>query len=339
MADVYDILGSDIQTQKIKSISSLVLERVFILLSVLSNRKCILVKLKSDHQMRNLFFIILICVFVACGGSKKTIQNTTPDKDKTIEAKTPEATIEITESGEEKVEKPSQQQKEAAITKEHPKEDVVEILNHKLWNDLLQKHVSADGTVDYKGFKKDHITLKAYLDILSKYTLLENYSTFDKLAYWINVYNAFTVKLIIDNYPLESIRDINNPWDLRFFKLGNKWYTLNDVEHKILRKMGDPRIHFGINCASISCPPLLNRAFTTQNVDHELEKLAINFINDPKRNTITSNRIQLSKIFSWFAKDFKTEGSLIHFLNKYSRITINSNAKKSFKKYNWNLNE
>ncbi|WP_106790713.1 DUF547 domain-containing protein [Aquimarina sp. Aq78] len=302
--------------------------------------------------MNNLFFIALICFFVACGGSKKAIQNTTPDEPKTtekkvnspkvtvpIEEKAPDTSIEKVEPEEEEEVEEAAQQKETVTIKEDPKVDILKAFNHQSWNDLLQKHVSANGTVDYIGFKQDHRALKSYLEVLRKNTPTENWNKSDTLAYWMNVYNAFTIKLILDNYPLKSIKDIKDPWDLRFFKLGNKWYTLNDIEHRILRKMGDPRIHFGINCASISCPRLLNKAFTPQNVDQELEKLTIDFINDTKRNTITSNSVQLSKIFTWFAKDFKTEGSLIHFLNKYSKITINTNAKKSFKKYNWSLNE
>ncbi|WP_024771676.1 DUF547 domain-containing protein [Aquimarina macrocephali] len=304
--------------------------------------------------MKNLFFIVLICFFVACGGSKKAIQNTTPGEHTTaeekinspkiivpVEEKAPDTAIEKVEpeEEEEEVEEAAQQQKETTTIKEDPKVNIVKAFNHQPWNDLLQKHVSANGIVNYIGFKQDHLALKSYLAALRKNIPTKSWSKSDTLAYWMNVYNAFTIKLILDNYPLKSIKDIKNPWDLRFFKLGNKWYTLNDVEHRILRKMGDPRIHFGINCASISCPRLLNKAFTAQNVDRELEKLTIDFINDTKQNTITSNSVQLSKIFTWFAKDFKTEGSLIHFLNKYSKITINTNAKKSFKKYNWSLNE
>ncbi|GAA4273058.1 hypothetical protein GCM10022258_23520 [Aquimarina gracilis] len=210
---------------------------------------------------------------------------------------------------------------------------------HQSWNALLKKHVSSNGNVNYSGFIQDRAAFKVYLNKLRDNIPATHWSRNDKLAYWINVYNAFTVKLIIDNYPIKSIKDIKNPWDLRFFRLGKKWYTLNDIEHRILRKMGDPRIHFGINCASFSCPPLLNKAFTRQNVDQELEKLTVAFINDPKRNTISSDRIQLSKIFSWFGKDFKKEGTLIDFLNKYSKVTINNNAKKSFKDYDWALNQ
>lgn len=211
--------------------------------------------------------------------------------------------------------------------------------SHQDWHSLLQKHVNADGVVNYKGFKSNQTALDTYIQFLSDNLPQEAWSKNKKLAYWMNAYNAFTVKLIIDNYPLKSIKDIKNPWDLRIFKLGKKWYNLNEIEHKILRKMGDPRIHFGINCASFSCPPLLNKAFTEANVQKELAVLAENFVNDSSRNTLTENKIEISKIFNWFAKDFKTNGSIIDFLNQYAQIKIASNAKKSFKEYNWNLNE
>lgn len=211
--------------------------------------------------------------------------------------------------------------------------------DHAIFNKLLQENVTKTGEVNYKGFIKNKTVFKQYLKILETNLPQEDWNHNEKLAYWMNVYNAYTIKLIIDNYPTKSIKDIKDAWDARFFKLGKKWYNLNDVEHKILRKMGDPRIHFGINCASYSCPPLLNKAFNTANVDKELDGLAHRFINDTKRNKISANHIQLSKIFQWFAKDFKIEGSLIDFLNKYSKTPISSNARKSYLKYNWELNE
>ena len=216
---------------------------------------------------------------------------------------------------------------------------VKELFDHSMFNALLEAHVTTDGKVNYKGFLKDKVKLNSYLEQLADQRPEDSWTHEDKLAYWMNVYNAFTIKLIIINYPIKSIKDIKDPWDARFFKLGKKWYNLNEVEHKILRKMGDARIHFGINCASFSCPPLLNKAFTAENVDAQLTLLAKRFINDSQRNTITNDRIALSKIFQWFSKDFKTDGSLIDFLNKYSEITINKNAKKTYLKYNWELNE
>lgn len=216
---------------------------------------------------------------------------------------------------------------------------VIENFDHSVFNDLLQTNISSEGETNYKGFIKNRTSFKSYLTALSENMPQDNWTKEDKLAYWMNVYNAFTIKLIIDNYPTKSIKDIKNAWDTRFFKLGKKWYNLSDIEHKILRKMNDPRIHFGINCASFSCPPLLNKAFTAANVNTELEFLAHQFINDKSRNTISEHSIQLSKIFQWYAKDFKSEGTLIDYLNKYSDITINPKAKKSYRTYDWSLNE
>jgi len=216
--------------------------------------------------------------------------------------------------------------------------NIVEKFNHHVLDQLLKNNVSDNGNINYKNFIKNKAVFKTYLTSLSENMPTEKWTKEDKLAYWMNAYNAFTIKLIIDNYPTKSIKDIKNAWDSRFFKLGDKWYNLSDIEHKILRKMNDPRIHFGINCASFSCPPLLNRAFTAATVNNDLDYLAHQFINDTARNTISENAIQLSKIFQWFSKDFRIEGSLIDYLNKYSDITIKQNAKKTFKKYNWSLN-
>lgn len=141
------------------------------------------------------------------------------------------------------------------------------------------------------------------------------------------------------NYPLNSIKDINKPWDQRLWKFGDKWQNLNDIEHKILRKMDEPRIHFAIVCASESCPKLENTAFVASKLESQLTKTTKGFLADKSKNNLSANSIKLSKIFKWFAKDFKTNGTLIDFLNTYSDVNITSNAKKSFKDYSWALNE
>ena len=148
-----------------------------------------------------------------------------------------------------------------------------------------------------------------------------------------------TIDLILRNYPTESIKDIKNPWEQRFWQIGDKWINLEEIEHQILRKMDDPRIHFGINCASFSCPPLMNEAFTADKVDSQLEKLAIQFVNDSKRNSIAADRVEISNIFKWFKKDFTQEGDIVDFLNKYSKVKINSDARVRYMDYNWNLNK
>lgn len=313
--------------------------------------------------MKKMLLVLSAAIMISCGGSKTVVQNsqqtvstketfTTTDSLKikqiaeTIKDSIPQNNIEEVNIEEVKIEKTV----DKAVTKPQlTKEDSTKIkehttpskknFDHSVWDDLLKKYVVKGGSVNYKGLKQNSTTLRIYLKSLENHIPDSSWSKEEKLAFWMNVYNAYTVKIIIDNYPIKSIKDIKAPWDYRFIKIGKKWYTLNDVEHKILRKMGEPRIHFGINCASFSCPPLLNKAFTPKNVNDELDKLAVTFINDTKRNTITTNKIEISKLFSWFGKDFKTQGSLIDFLNKYSKITISPNALKSYKKYNWNLNE
>ena len=147
-----------------------------------------------------------------------------------------------------------------------------------------------------------------------------------------------TIDLILRHYPVKSIKDIKDPWQQRYWKLGEKWYNLEDIEHQIL-KMDEPRIHFAIVCASISCPKLLNEAYTAENLEQQLTNVMKDFLSDTKRNFISKDKLELSKIFQWFTKDFKQNGSLIEFLNLYSNIEISAKAKTNYKDYNWDLNE
>jgi len=212
-------------------------------------------------------------------------------------------------------------------------------INHSKWNVLLQKNVSKNGTVNYKGFQKDSKELKLYLSELSANVPAKSWPKNAILAYWINAYNAYTVQLILDNYPIKSIKDISDPWGKKFFSLGNKKYSLEEIEHEILRKMDEPRIHFAINCASFSCPNLLNEAYTEAKLSQQLIAVSKSFINDKTKNSITPNKIEISKIFDWFAGDFKRKGSVIDFLNQYSSVKISSKAKINYKDYDWSLNE
>ncbi|MGY8909948.1 MAG: DUF547 domain-containing protein, partial [Flavobacteriales bacterium] len=212
-----------------------------------------------------------------------------------------------------------------------------------IFNDLLQKHVTEDGIVDYKSFKTDEPKLDTYLSYLTKTTPANSWSENKQKAFWINAYNAYTIKLILENYPLKSIMDIKQDgktaWKISFAKVGGKTYTLDHIEHEILRKnLFDPRIHVGVNCASGSCPKLGNEAFTEENVHANLEELMKEFINDSSRNKITNNKVQISSIFDWFKEDFTKNGSVIDYLNKYSNTEISSNAKISYLKYDWSLN-
>ena len=117
-------------------------------------------------------------------------------------------------------------------------------LDYSLWTEILQKYVSDNGAVNYKYLKNNKSAFESYLKLLSASVPNEDCSVDIKKAYWINVYNAFTVQLIIENYPLKSIKDLRRPWDQSFIEIGGEKITLNTIEHKILRPMGDPRIHF-----------------------------------------------------------------------------------------------
>jgi hypothetical protein len=228
--------------------------------------------------------------------------------------------------------------------------DDTQPVSHHDFDALLKKHVSIDGKVFYPGFKKDRVQLEKYLDLLSNNPPDRRvWSREEQLAYWINAYNAFTIKLIIDHYPIKSIQDlhpkvhvplVNTVWHLKFFKIGGKDASLDEIEHTILRKEFDePRIHFAINCASFSCPPLLNEAFKAEKLEEQLEFVTTSFINDPKRNQISEDHIQISQIFSWFKGDFTKNTTLIGYLNKYSNQAIQARAKITYLKYDWSLNE
>ena len=209
--------------------------------------------------------------------------------------------------------------------------------DHSVWNDLLKKHVTATGKVNYKGFKTDLELLDTYMRSLNENAPTESASKEERLAYWINAYNAVTVRLIVGNYPLTSITKLDGgkPWDVKRYSNGSKKMSLNDIENNILRPMGDARIHFALNCAAKSCPPLLNEAFTGDNVLKLLEQRTKQFINS-SRTVVEKEGIKVSKIFEWYAKDF---GNVVEFVNKYAKVKAAKTAKITYLDYDWGLNE
>lgn len=209
------------------------------------------------------------------------------------------------------------------------------------WATLLKNYVDKDGNVDYFSLKQQEYNLVEYLAYLELNGPEVNWVKEKKIAYWINVYNAYTIDLVLKNFPLKSILEINdgNPWDLKFIKVGSRALSLNDIEHEILRKQfQEPRIHFALNCASKSCPKLLNKPFKAETLNQQLETAAKAFINNEKKNVLHRDKVVISKIFDWYKDDFLVNLSLIEYLNLFSKININSNANVSFMEYDWNLN-
>lgn len=215
---------------------------------------------------------------------------------------------------------------------------------HKTWDDLLRKNVSSSGKVNYGAFVKDKDELNKYIkELKGMHKDVSSWGKNKRLAYWINVYNAVTVKLITDNYPVKSITDLNGgkPWDSKLIDLGGTSYTLNVIENKIIRpKYNEPRIHFAVNCAAKSCPKIMNKAWTEDNIQRYLTKQTKAFIANTTENNISADKVELSKIFDWYKKDFGgDDAKLIQFINKYSDVQVNEGASVSFNEYNWELNK
>lgn len=211
--------------------------------------------------------------------------------------------------------------------------------DHSAWDSLLQKHVSAAGKVNYKGFKADQAALDAYCQDLSAHAPQEAWSRQEKMAFWINAYNAFTVQLVVTHFPIGSIRDLDKgkTWDVRRIEIGGKKYSLNQIENDILRpKFKDARIHFALNCAAKSCPPLANQAFTAQNLNKLLDKRTRQFINNKKYNDFATDKAKISMIFNWYAADF---GDVKAFLNKYLSSKITETTGIEYLDYDWRLND
>ncbi len=159
------------------------------------------------------------------------------------------------------------------------------------------------------------------------------------MAFWINAYNANTIKLILKKYPVKSITDLDGgkPWDVKWIKIGSKTYSLNNIEHDIIRpRYKDARIHFAVNCAAASCPPLPNKAFTAANLNSLLESRTRSFVRNSKYNTINDDAVKVSKIFDWYGEDF---GDLREYLNKYAATEIPEGTEIGFAEYDWALNK
>lgn len=206
---------------------------------------------------------------------------------------------------------------------------------HHEFDKILRTHVSENGQVNYKGIKGDKDRLENYLALVSNNLPKSSASNEEKLAYWINVYNAYTIKMIVDNYPVSSITDLENgkPWDKKWIKISGQTYSLNQIENEIIRPtFKEPRIHFAVNCAAKSCPPIMNRTWKASTLEADFEKATKAFINNTQYNSISDGNAQVSKIFEWYKEDF---GDLKAYLSKYSGEEVKN---VSFKEYDWSLN-
>ena len=227
-------------------------------------------------------------------------------------------------------------------------------VDHSAFDTLLTKHVRPDGEgytrVDYAGLATDHATLDAYLDELATVSPAD-LSRDEAHAYWINLYNAKTLDVVLDHYPVESIRRINlggalfkpGPWSKEILAIDGTELTLDDVEHRIVRAIfDDPMSHYGLNCASYSCPNLMPTAYTGANVDALLEESGRQYVGHDRGVRVRDGRITASKIFQWYADDFGGEDALkAHWTSladgeKAAEIDAAEIARY---RYDWSLND
>ncbi|MCY4418237.1 MAG: DUF547 domain-containing protein [Cytophagales bacterium] len=218
---------------------------------------------------------------------------------------------------------------------------------HAIWSEWLGLYVSETGAVDYARCLRDskgQQVLDGYLGWLDK-EVPHAAGRNQRLAYWINAYNAFTIQLILKHYPLKSIKDIEKrtgkgPWDHRFISLGGKTYSLNQIEHELIRPtFKDARVHFALVCAAKSCPKLLNQAYLPETISAQLDRQARLFLEDEKKNKIRPRRLEISQVFKWFEEDFTAQEPLITYLNRYTPKELSSKARISYLPYDWSLNE
>lgn len=242
----------------------------------------------------------------------------------------------------------------AAFTEANDKESrvkaVTDPVDNSIYARLLKKYVNEKGLVNYKGMKSEEKELKKYLDMISNNPPTEKWSKNDQMAYWINAYNAYTIQLILNHYPVQSIKDIGSkikipfvttPWASKFFRIGGKEMSLDNIEHGTLRrKYNEPRIHFALVCAARSCPRLRNEAYEGDKLLAQLDEQGVDFLNNPAKNAVTPRKASLSKYFDWYKGDWKENGkSVDDWVNRYSKTKISKETPISYLEYNWALNE
>lgn len=231
-----------------------------------------------------------------------------------------------------------EEDKEVKDVKEVIEVKEVHAFSHATFDALLKKYVSASGTVNYAGLKTQRAVLDRYIATFKAQGIVSSWSRNEKLAYYINAYNAYTIQLILNNYPTTSIMKINDgkAWDLQVVNLGGKVMSLNHLENKIIRPVfKEPRIHFAVNCAAVSCPKLMNGAFLPSQLNSQLDRQTKAFINNTKENQVSANTVKISQIFEWYAVDF---GEIKTYINKYATTKAGANATVTYNTYKWELN-
>ena len=235
--------------------------------------------------------------------------------------------------------------------------DSVASVDHVPWDELLSRYISpADDGVnrfDYAAVSpEDKARLNAYIATLEK-TTVTDLAAEEQLACWINLYNAITVRVILDHYPLDSIRDIGflgkGPWGDKLATVEGAALSLDDIEHHIVRPVfGDNRVHYALNCASIGCPNLQQRAYTRDNLEQLLESGAREYINNPRGVRFDDDELIVSSLFRWYEEDFgQNQRQVIEHFMQYAQPSLRQRLERRLERgdaiddffYDWSLND
>ena len=219
--------------------------------------------------------------------------------------------------------------------------------SHALWGKVLRQHTT-NGLVDYRAVKQNPSDLNAYLRELNgvEESDFKQWSREQRLAFLINLYNASVFRLIIDNYPVSSIKNIGGwfgrPWDVEVVPLFGNVGTLSYLEHEMIRKYDEPRIHFALVCGALGCPELRRDPYDAEKLDTQLSDQGRKFVRDRTKNRVDANArtLYLSPIFKWFAEDFqKQSGSVLKFVQTYRPDLPDGQWKIRYTHYDWSLND
>ncbi len=221
--------------------------------------------------------------------------------------------------------------------------------DHSVFDGLLRKHVDSDGWIDYAGLRAESATLDGYLHSVARVDF-DKLGRDEKLVLLINAYNAFTLRLILDHYPIQSIKGIPDAdrWDAKRWNVGGNTWSLNEIEHEQIRpKFVEPRVHFALVCAAIGCPTLRNEAYRADRIDEQLDEQT-RYVHAHDRWFQLDARkgvVQLTKLYDWYGGDFKqVSGSVLDFAARYSpelKRLMDSGIKPRIEwlDYDWTLND
>ncbi len=219
------------------------------------------------------------------------------------------------------------------------------------WDDyatVLERHVSSQqkhgvrlNWVDYTALKKDPLWPRV-IEQVQNFPTSKLAGEKERLAFYINTYNILAMKTVTDNWPLESIKDAGSlfspVWKKNAGKIDGKDVSLDQIEHEILRKMGEPRMHMAIVCASVSCPDLRREPFTAEKLDSQLDDQSAAFLSNPAKGVhLSGNQAEVTKIFDWFGEDFEKLGGVQAFIGRY--VTLPADVElDGYLPYNWSVN-